>query len=69
MLDVHGAAERLGISKWAVWRLCRAGKLPYYRWYRGAYRFDSFEIEIWKQEHRGGPQTPPMKVRRADISK
>jgi excisionase family DNA binding protein len=65
MLDVYGAAARLGISKWAVWRLVRQGKIPYYNLYRGGYRFDGFELEQWKQQYRDGPKPPPKQRKRS----
>lgn len=61
MLDVHGAAERLGVSKWAVWRLVRDGKIPYYRFHARGLRFDGFELEQWKQGFRHGPKPAPKK--------
>jgi hypothetical protein len=54
---------------WALWRLVREDRIPYYRWHRGALRFDGFELELWKQQHAGGLGRPPMKVRARDISK
>jgi hypothetical protein len=69
MLDSNAAAERLGISVWALWRLVREDRIPYYRWHRGPLRFDGFELELWKQQHAGGLGRPPMKVRARDISK
>jgi excisionase family DNA binding protein len=69
MLNVHQAAERLGVSKWTIWRLVRQNRIPYYRWHRGALRFDGFELELWKQQHQGGPQPARRKVNMRDITR
>jgi excisionase family DNA binding protein len=62
MIDVHGAAKRLGLSKWAIWRLVRAGELPCYQyWERGGYRFDTDELDAWEEERRW---TAPRKRRK-----
>jgi excisionase family DNA binding protein len=62
MLNVHGAAQRLGVSKWCVWRLVREGKIPYYRLpLPKGLRFDSFELELWKETFHHGPKLDPKK--------
>jgi excisionase family DNA binding protein len=61
MLDVHGAAERLGVSKWAVWRLVRENRIPYYRLHARGLRFDGFELELWKEQFHHGPKLDPKK--------
>jgi excisionase family DNA binding protein len=66
MLNAYQAAERLGISVWALWRLVRADAIPYFRYGRGQLRFDGFELEQWKEQYRHGPR-PQMASRRKRV--
>ena len=64
MIDVHGAAKQLGVSKWTIWRLVRQDRIPNYNLYRGGIRFDVFELAEWKHQFRHGPK-PERKKRKA----
>ena len=53
LLDVGGAAERLGVTVRFVRRLVAERRIPYVKVGKFA-RFDPVEVERWIDEHRDG---------------
>ena len=58
-LTTRAAAELLGLSRWAVYRLVREDGIPYYKYgprgsKSGRLVFDRAELLAWRERYRGG---------------
>ena len=58
MLSAEEAAEYLGVHKATVWKWCRQGKLPHYRYPGNSIRLDKDELRQWKNGRWRAPQSP-----------
>lgn len=56
MLNVHEAAEILGVSKYALYRMVQKRKIPFVKYGYHTLRFDPTELEIFIDKHRVKPK-------------